>query len=251
MEALLDAITEVVTLVPREKVAAIANRIKNAKSKAISLTDFESTHQVAVALHRLKKSWQASEVSAIELAAMLAASSHTIDKINATQSLELVWTGPTTPFVSARRTEQALLQVIESARKSLFITSFVAYDVSSIIDALNAAITRGVRVSMLLESSHDHGGSVTIDVIGKMRELVPEASLYAWVRKSDVFSGGRVHAKIALADATSCFITSANLTGFAMEKNMEAGVLVHGGRVPVLLERHLNTMIELKIVDKV
>jgi len=251
MEALLDAITEVVTLVPREKVAVIASRMRNAKSKAISLTDFESTHQVAFALHRLKKSWQASEVSAGELAAMLAASSHTIDKINAEQSVELVWTGPTTPFVSARRTEQALLQVIESARKSLFITSFVAYDVSSIINALNAAITRGVKVSMLLESSHDHGGSVTIDVIGKMRELVPEASLYAWGRKSDVFSGGRVHAKIALADAHSCFITSANLTGFAMEKNMEAGVLVNGGRVPVLLERHLNTMIELKIVDEV
>jgi len=251
MEALLDAITEVVTLVPREKVAAIANRVRNAKSKAISLTDFESTHQVAFALDRLKKSWQASEVSAGELAAMLAASSHTIDKISAEQSLELVWTGPTTPFVSARRTEQALLQVIESARKSLFITSFVAYDVSSIIDALNAAITRGVKVSMLLESSHDHGGSVSIDVIGKMRELVPETSLYAWVRKSDVFSGGRVHAKIALADANSCFITSANLTGFAMEKNMEAGVLIIGGRVPVLLERHLNVMIELKVVDKV
>lgn len=251
MEALLEAITEVVTLVLREKVAAIASRIRNAKSKAISLTDYESTHQVAFALDRLQKSWQASEVSASELAAMLIASSHTIDKINAEQSLELVWTGPRTPFVSARRTEQALLQVIESARKSLFITSFVAYDVSSIIDALNAAITRGVKVSMLLESSHDHGGSVTIDVIGKMRELVPEASLYAWIRKSDVFSGGRVHAKIALADATSCFITSANLTGFAMEKNMEAGVLVNGGRLPAALACHLEKLIELKIIELV
>lgn len=148
-------------------------------------------------------------------------------------------------------TEQALLQVIESARKSLFITSFVAYDVSSIIDALNAAITRGVKVSMLLESSDDHGGSVTIDVIGKMRELIPEATIYGWVRKSNVFSGDRVHAKIALADANSCFITSANLTGFAMEKNMEAGVLVNGGRLPTVLSSHLTKLIELKIIELV
>lgn len=248
MEALLDAITEVVTLVPREKVAAIAGRIRNAKSKAISLTDFESTHQVAVALHRLKKSWQASEVSAGELAAMLAASSHTIDKINAEQSLELVWTGPTTPFVSARRTEQALLQVIESARKSLFITSFVAYDVSSIIDALNHACERCVAVSILLESSQLHGGSISIDVIGKISALVPDAKLYVWQNKASEFTDGRVHAKVAIADSKICFITSANLTGFAMERNMEAGLLITGGRVPKSLADHLNSLVATKVI---
>jgi hypothetical protein len=59
------------------------------------------------------------------------------------QSTELVWTGPTTPFVSARRTEQALLQVIDAAKQTLFVTSFVAYDVSAIVEALNDASTRG------------------------------------------------------------------------------------------------------------
>jgi cardiolipin synthase len=249
MEELLDAISRVVILVPREKVTAIANRIRNAESKVVSLTDFESTHQVASAIDRLKKTWLMNDAGPGELAAMLVAASYTIDKVNAEQTLELVWTGPTTPFVSARRTEQALLQVIESAKKSLFITSFVAYDVSSIINALNAATARGVVVSMLLESSHDHGGSVSIDVIGKMRQLVPDAMLYAWVRKSDAFSGGRVHAKIALADDLSCFITSANLTGFAMEKNMEAGILISGGRVPQLFERHLNALIDLNLIE--
>jgi cardiolipin synthase len=249
MEALLDAITEVVTLVPREKIRAIANRIRHADSKAVSLSDFESTHKVAAALDQLKKTWVVDDVGAGELAAMLISASHSIDKVNAEQTLELVLTGPTTPFVSARRTEQVLLQVIESARKSLFITSFVAYDVSTIIDALNRAIARGVKVSMLLESSNDHGGSVTIDVIGKMRELVPDAMLYAWMKKTDAFSGGRVHAKIALADDRCCFITSANLTGFAMERNIEAGILIIGGRVPVLFERHLNVLVELKVVD--
>lgn len=251
MEALLDAVTEVVTLVSCEKISAIANKIRRADSKSLSLTDFESTHKVTAAIDRLKKTWLTTDVAGNELAAMLIAASHTVDKMNAAQTLELVWTGPTTPFVSARRTEQALLQVIESARKALFITSFVAYDVSSIIDALNKAIARGVNVSMLLESSTDHGGTMSMDVIGKMRELIPKAMLYAWSNKSDVFSGGRVHAKIALADANSCFITSANLTGFAMEKNMEAGVLVNGGRLPTVLSSHLTKLIELKIIELV
>jgi phosphatidylserine/phosphatidylglycerophosphate/cardiolipin synthase-like enzyme len=162
-----------------------------------------------------------------------------------------VWTGPTSPFVSARRTEQALLQVIESSREALFITSFVAYDVSSIVKALNSSISRGVKVLMLLESSSEYGGSVSIDVIGKMKDLVPKATIFAWSNKSPAFFGGRVHAKIALADNKMCFITSANLTGFAMEKNMEAGVLINGGRLPIILQRHLQSLITLKLIDHV
>jgi len=89
---------------------------------------------------------------------------------------------------------------------------------------------RGVSISMLLESSQDHGGSISFDVIGKMRTLVPSAKLYAWRERSAPFADGRVHAKVAVADDDVCFITSANLTGHAMEQNMEAGVLLSGGQ---------------------
>ena len=177
--------------------------------------------------------------------------SHVYTKAASEQSTELVWTGPTTPFVSARRTEQALLQVINSAEQSLFITSFVAYDVSTIVKALNAANDRGVIITMLLESSQDHGGSINIDVIGKMRGLVPGAQLYAWQDKTGDFADGRVHAKVAVADQASCFITSANLTGYAMEKNMEAGVLISGGRIPKLLDDHLRSLVDTKLLSPV
>jgi phosphatidylserine/phosphatidylglycerophosphate/cardiolipin synthase-like enzyme len=182
---------------------------------------------------------------------MLLVASHVYTKAASEQSTELVWTGPTTPFVSARRTEQALLQVINSAQQSLRITSFVAYDVSTIVKALNAAHDRGVVISMLLELSQAHGGSINFDAIGKMKDLVPAANLYAWRYKTDEFLDGRVHAKVAIADGRVCFITSANLTGHAMEKNMEAGVLISGGRIPKLLDEHLFSLISTKIVTPV
>jgi cardiolipin synthase len=254
MDQLLDAVTEVATLASREKVRAIADRIRNVTSSSfssLSLSDFASTPKAMVAIEQLKAAWWDTNVSSNELAAMLMSASHTYNKLNEEQTIELVWTGPTTPFVSARRTEQALLQVLKSAREALFITSFVAYDVSSIVKALNALIERDVRVSMLLESSHDHGGSMSIDVIGKMRELVPGAMLYAWTNKTGPYLAGRVHAKVVLADSHCCFITSANLTGFAMEKNMEAGILINGGRIPALLNRHLNAFIDLKLIELV
>lgn len=159
--------------------------------------------------------------------------------------------GPTTPFVSARRTEQALLQVINSAAQTLIITSFVAYDVSTIVKALNAACDRGVIVSMLLELSQQHGGRISFDATGTMKNLVPAAKLYAWEEKDDEFSGGSVHAKVAVADGRVCFITSANLTGHAMEKNMEAGVLISGGQIPKLLDGHMTSLFHTNLVTRV
>jgi phosphatidylserine/phosphatidylglycerophosphate/cardiolipin synthase-like enzyme len=112
---------------------------------------------------------------------------------------------------------------------------------------MNAATDRGVDVSMLLELSQDHGGSITFDAIGKMKMLVPSARLYAWHDKIDHFSDGSVHAKVAVADGNICFFTSANLTGFAMERNMEAGVLIRGGEFPRLLDEHLRSLIDTKV----
>ncbi len=84
-----------------------------------------------------------------------------------------------------------------------------------------------------------------------MSALVPAAKLYAWRDKTAPYSDGRVHAKVAVADGRMCFITSANLTGHAMEKNMEAGVLISGGQIPRLLDDHLRSLIDTNVVSAI
>ena len=189
MEKLLDAVAAVVCLVSPEKVQAIASRIRrtDAVKAAGALSGAVSTPVAAEVVDQLIDAWRSTSVSAEELASMLLAAGHVFTKATNQQSTELVWTGPTTPFVSARRTEQALLQVINAAEQTLFITSFVAYDVSTIVKALNAASDRGVVISMLLELSQDHGGSITFDAIGKMRTLVPAATTLCLARQGRPF----------------------------------------------------------------
>ena len=253
MEELLDAVAAVASRLPPEKLRAIANRLRGTDpdKAAGALSGVLNTPASAAVVDRLVDTWRAHDVSPDELASMLLAAGHVLTQVMRRQSTELVWTGPTTPFVSARRTEQALLQVIDSARSTLFITSFVAYDVSSIVAALNVASARGVSISMLLESSQEHGGSISMDVIGKMRSLVPAARLYGWLDKTDEFADGRVHAKVAVADGKVCFITSANLTGYAMERNMEAGILITGGVVARGLNDHLRSLVETGVISPV
>ena len=79
----------------------------------------------------------------------------------------------------------------------------------------------------------------------------PGARLYGWLKKTDEFADGRVRAKVAVADGKVCFITSANLTGHAMEQNMEAGVLLSGGQIPRLLHDHLQALVDTKTVSPV
>ncbi|MBZ2187846.1 DISARM system phospholipase D-like protein DrmC [Alcanivorax sp. JB21] len=253
MEKLLDAVAALVFLVSPEKVQAIAGRIRRTDPVKVpdALSSAVSTPVAAEIVDQLINAWQSTSVSAEELALMLLAAGHVMTKAANQQSVELVWTGPTTPFVSARRTEQSLLQVINSAEHTLFITSFVAYDVASVIKALNAAAGRGVAISILLERSQSDGGSISFDAIAKMKVLVPEAKIFTWGISSEPFSGGSVHAKIAVSDDHRCLITSANLTGHAMEKNMEAGVLISGGIIPKALSNHLKSLVAMKVISPI
>lgn len=253
MKRLLEAVTALVSLVSPDKVGAIADRVRRLQESESPtvLAGLVGTPLAADVISRLIAAWRETTVPSGELATMLLAASHAHTAAISEQSIELVWTGPTTPIVAARRTEQALLQVINAARTNLFVTSFVAYDVASIVRALNTASERGVEVSMLLESSQDHGGSMSFDVIGKMRSAAPRAKLYAWRDRADIFADGRVHAKVAVADESICFITSANLTGHAMEKNMEAGVLITGTNLSKLLSEHLRALVAMRVVADV
>jgi len=59
-----------------------------------------------------------------------------------------------------------------------------------------------------------------------------------------------VHAKCAVADSRLAFITSANLTSAALERNMELGLLLRGGTVPDRLHAHLAALVTTKVVKQ-
>jgi len=83
-----------------------------------------------------------------------------------------------------------------------------------------------------------------------MRSCVPSAELFTWRDKPEPFVDGKVHAKVAVVDGARAFITSANLTGHALEKNMEAGVLINGGPVPRTLSDHLQALVDVRVIDR-
>ena len=55
---------------------------------------------------------------------------------------------------------------------------------------------------------------------------------------------GLMHVKAAVADSRLAFLTSANLTEAALERNMELGVLIRGGTIPSAIDRLIDTLVE-------
>lgn len=253
MEAMLIAASDLVALLSPSRIEALADRVRGSMSAESdgNLYQLVTTPTARLALDRLITAWRQTEIPGDVLAGILVGAAYARQQAQRESSVELVWTGPTTPFVATRRTEQVLLDLIGHAQSDIFLVSFVAYDVATVIDALNAANTRGIDIRILLETSTRHGGSLSIDPIATMRRCVPSAALYVWTDRPAPFAEGRVHAKVAVADGNSAFLTSANLTGHALEKNMEAGVVISGGHVPAGLRAHLHALIETKVIRKI
>jgi cardiolipin synthase len=253
MQELLDAVTDMVALASPGRIRTIASTLRalSARHEAPPAHTLADTPAGREAVTRVLAAWATVQVTGDEVAGMLLGASQARLRVERELSIELVWTGPTTPFVPTRRTEQVLLDLIRGAYSDLFLVSFVAYSVGGVVKALNEAASRGVRVRVLLEASTSHGGSLDIDPAATMRASVPAAELFTWKEKPEPFGDGKVHAKIAVVDGSRAFITSANLTAYALEKNMEAGVLVNGGPVPKALSDHLQALIDVEVLTRV
>lgn len=253
MQALLDAVVDLVALVSPAKIRAVAGTLRGltVPGAAPAADALVGTPAARASVARMLAAWGLVQVTGDEVAGMLLGASEARLRVERELSVELVWTGPTTRFVPTRRTEQVLLDLIRDSHTDLFLVSFVVYDVPSVATAMNEASNRGVRVRVLLEASTSRGGSLNIDPAATMRTCVSTAEILTWKDKPEPFVDGKVHAKVAVVDDTRAFITSANLTGHALEKNMEAGVLVNGGPVPRALGNHLQALIDVGIIGRV
>ena len=191
-----------------------------------------------------------SGLSPQEIASALVAAAVTADRFYAENKVDILWTGPTTTAVPVRRMEQALCELIDSARKKLLIVSFVAYKAEKVYSAIRSAIERGVHVAFLTEASKENGGSLDVDPADLLKKKFPEADFYRW-ENPDTSHPAVVHVKCAIADESRALVTSANLTGAAMDNNMELGLMISSRRVSSRMAAHFTALVTEQILIKI
>jgi phosphatidylserine/phosphatidylglycerophosphate/cardiolipin synthase-like enzyme len=206
--------------------------------------------ETRVAICRLLGMWRtkAPAVSPTSVAWALRAACSADEYRRTWQSLELVWTGPAPRATTLRRTDQALLDLISSARRSVILVTFAAYKIPNVAAALVRAAKRGVAITLVVESPEASAGKTTFGAIAALGDVLAEKSaVYVWPldqRLRDATGRhGSLHVKCAIADDAVALISSANLTEHAHNLNMELGLLVRGGDMPGRVAEHLRQLI--------
>lgn len=250
MDKLLAAVYQLVLDQHPHKVSALASKIKKCSvANAITLEKYFATEAANKSLAIVLHEWQRVGCSSEEMAGILKGASHGHLSEKDREQVQLVWTGPDLNQLPVRRSEQVLLELIDSAESSLFLVSFVLVNIPAVEEAIRRALDRGVDVRMLLESEDKEGTNSFRDTIKRLQAQIPNLTLYVWPReKRESIEGGfaRVHAKCAVADQMNVFLTSANLTSAALDKNIEMGVHIRGGAVPLKVYQVFVGMIAAK-----
>jgi phosphatidylserine/phosphatidylglycerophosphate/cardiolipin synthase-like enzyme len=224
------------------------------RSRAGGLPNSHSRIAASEFLDRWKEEAATLSPEAVSLALITAA--HTEKAHKESQSVELVWTGPDVGAVPVRRTKQAVLQVLDSAERSITLVSYAIYNIPHVRQALVSAAGKGVRIRMIVDTP-DRGASEKEynNLIAVGGDVASCASLYYWPheKREKTVGGttGKLHVKCVAADSEWLFLSSANLTEHAFTINMELGLLIQGGQLPKQIEQHFDRLIAKKVLVKV
>ena len=100
-----------------------------------------------------------------EMALLLQSVAFTLEQQRKKQNIELIWTGPKNSHINLRRTDQALIELINTAQERIVIVSFAVYKARSVLSALEKAAVRGVKIKIILESPDESEGKIAYDAI--------------------------------------------------------------------------------------
>jgi phosphatidylserine/phosphatidylglycerophosphate/cardiolipin synthase-like enzyme len=251
MKLLIAAINELVKDQHQSKIEALASRLKK-QGGGVAGPSAEYFNSATANQKWTTISQEAFNLglSAEYLAGLLLGSMSGMEAERAVEKVDLVWSGPNLGFVPVRRSEQVLVDLINSATETLHLLSFVLYSVPGVETAIEDALDKGVQVSMLIETEKSDGTDGFRKTATKLKENHPRMLIYHWpLSKRD--NGGNfasMHGKCFLADGKRAFITSANLTSAALDRNIEIGVILEGGNVPFQVKQQFEAMVTTKTI---
>jgi cardiolipin synthase A/B len=182
-----------------------------------------------------------------ELGSSIRVSAFLFQRWKEEQSVELLWTGPSPASqIPARRIDQVLYDLIDSARREILLVTYAAHRIERLTNGLVSALDRGVGVRLILEFEATSAGQLSMDAVRAFpRALRERAEIYYWPleKRSRNERGypGKLHAKVALVDHHAV-LTSANLTDDAFTRNLEVGVLLSGGEAVVGLRAYFDDL---------
>jgi phosphatidylserine/phosphatidylglycerophosphate/cardiolipin synthase-like enzyme len=168
---------------------------------------------------------------------------------------QVVWTGPKVEGSFLRSTREVVRELIRGARRELLVTGYwiAARDegegiIEEVIESVGEAVLRGASVRIIVDERERFNGRNNRQVLLEAWPPgVPFPRVFTWrLPAGDRYL--KLHAKVLVADGTDALVTSANLTFYAMDRNMEMGVRVVGAPASSIAE-HFHRLMDAGVLE--
>lgn len=173
-----------------------------------------------------------------------------------TPAPDLVWSGPEVPGVHARDTRRVYEELLGSAERSVWASSYAYFDGPRAFEVLarHMDATPNLRVILLLNIQRRRGDTTAAQEL--VRRFADRFWMTDWPGSSrpavyyDPRSvevdgpGGVLHAKAVVTDDETVFVTSANMTEAALERNIELGLLFRDRALAASVSSHFRGLID-------
>jgi phosphatidylserine/phosphatidylglycerophosphate/cardiolipin synthase-like enzyme len=173
---------------------------------------------------------------------------------------DLVWSGPEVPGLHARDTRRVFEELLGSAQHSVWASTYAFFDGPRAFQVLATRMDArpDIRVSLLLNIQRKRGDTTATDQL--VRRFADRfwttdwpgssrPSVYYDPRALDLEGpGGVLHAKAVVTDDEAVFVTSANLTEAAFERNIELGVLIRDRALALTISGYFRTLVDRSLL---
>ena len=169
---------------------------------------------------------------------------------------DLVWSGPEVAGLHARDTRRVFEEVLGLADRSLWVSTYVYFDGPKAFEVLARRMdaVQALRVTLLLNIQRKYGDKTGADqLVRRFAERLWRAEWPGKARPSVFYDpraldpearSGVLHAKAVVADDETVFVTSANLTEAALDRNIELGLLVRDRALAASLSTYFSGLID-------
>jgi len=179
---------------------------------------------------------------------------------DATVRPDLVWSGPEVPGLHARDTRRVFEELVATAERSLWISTYAFFDGPRAFDLLAKRMAErpGLSVRLLLNIQRQRADTTVPDQL--VRRFADRFWSQDWpgTRRPEVYYDPRsleqdgqtaaLHAKAVVCDDEAVLVTSANLTEAAFDRNVELGLLVRDRALALSVSAHFRVLIEMGLL---
>jgi phosphatidylserine/phosphatidylglycerophosphate/cardiolipin synthase-like enzyme len=170
--------------------------------------------------------------------------------------IDLVTSGPEAPGITNRSTSVVVRELFAHAHRSVLVAGYAVYQGQKVFQALSErmASVPELSVKLFLDISRGHrdtsaSSEIRRRFVHKFRTKdwpvggkLPQVYFDPRSLESEPQKRSSLHAKCIVVDGTKVFVSSANFTEAAQERNIEVGLLIESPRLAQKITSHFDML---------